>query len=510
MSLDPTGVPGAPNDLGHLAEGGPIAAVDLGSNSFHMIVAESTEGQPTVVDRLRERVGLLEGLEAQGGIDPDVEQRALDCLARFGQRLANVPPERVRSVGTATFREVRDQGRFRMRAEAALGHPIEILPGKEEARLVYLGVAHSLGDDAGRRLVMDIGGGSTEVILGERFESLREHSLSMGCVRWTQRFFRKGKLTAKAIAKAELAARMELEPVVQQLRDLGWSQTVGSSGTILAISEILNAEGWADGTVTQEGLDLLTQTLINAGDVQSLTLTGVKPDRLPVLAGGLVILRALFAGLGIEELTPSNGALREGLLYDLLGRIRHEDVRSRAVLSFASRLGVNEPQASRVMETALALFDQTDKAWSLGPDHRDLLSWAAWLHGVGLAVSFSGYHRHGAYLIEHADLPGFSREDRARLATVVQSHRKRPKLETFANFQGSWRRALPRITLLLRAAIRLRRTNNPTPTPTAEAAGKHLSLTFPEGWLDDHPMTAADLAKEVELAGGLNLELAVF
>lgn len=490
-------------------EGGSIAAVDLGSNSFHMVVADASDGQPAIVDRLRERVGLLEGLEADGGIDPDIEQRALGTLARFGERLAGIPGERIRAVGTATFRKIRDHGRFRMRAESALGHPIEVLPGKEEARLVYLGVAHSMGDDAGRRLVVDIGGGSTEVIIGERFESIMEQSFSMGCVRWTLEHFKKGKLNAKAFARAELAARVQLEPVVEHIRKTGWSQVVGSSGTILGVSEILKAGGWTDGTITHDGLGRLTSALVQFGDVDQVQLSGLKPDRRAVLAGGLAVLRAVFSGLGIEEMRPSNGALREGLLYDLLGRIRHEDVRSRAVSAFGARMGTDEVHAQTVMNYALGLYDQVDKTWSLGPDHRDLLNWAARLHAVGLAVSYSGYHRHGAYLVEHADLPGFSREGRDRLAILVLSHRRRIKHDGFSAFEGSWRRALPRLAALLRIAVRMCRVRTPEgpPMPIAEAESRSLRLTFPPGWLDEHPMTQADLEEETRLVRGLNLEL---
>jgi exopolyphosphatase/guanosine-5'-triphosphate,3'-diphosphate pyrophosphatase len=485
--------------------------VDLGSNSFHMVVAEETEGQPNLVDRLRERVGLLEGLEADGGIDPEVEVRALDCLARFRQRLSGLPAERVRAVGTATFRRVRDQGQFQMRAEAALGQAIEILPGREEARLVFLGVAHSLGHSAGRRLVVDIGGGSTEVIIGERFESEAEKSLSMGCVSWTERFFKKGRLTVKAFARAELAARVELEPVSAKLRARGWNQAVGSSGTILAVSGILKAQGWTDGTITSECLERLVQAMLAVGSSDELRFSGLKPDRRPVLAAGVAILRAVFAGLDVESMLPSQGALREGLLYDLLGRLGHDDVRSQAVLAFGARMGIDEARAGGVRAAALALFDQVQGAWSLGPGHRDLLSWAAWLHGVGLAMSYSGYHRHGAYMVAHADLPGFSREDRKRLAALVLSHRRRPKLEAYGPFEGSWQRVLPRLTLLLRVAVRLCRSGAAVPEsiPVARAQGVRLQLAFSDGWLDAHPMTESDLEAEVDLVRALGLELDV-
>ena len=280
-------------------EGTGLAAVDLGSNSFHMVVGREEDGVPRLVDRLRERVALAEGLLPGGALDPQVGRRALDCLDRFGQRLTGIPSNRVRAVGTATMRRLRRGDAFLREAEERLGHPIEILPGPEEARLVYLGVAHLHGDDTGRRLVVDIGGASTECVLGERFEAHLTDSFSMGCVTWSKRYFPEGEITRAALERAELAASIELEPIERTYRARGWSESIGSSGTILAIEGILQAQGWSTGGIIPKGLVQLSNALVEAGHVDRLQLIGLKEERRSVIAGGLAILRALFRLLEI-------------------------------------------------------------------------------------------------------------------------------------------------------------------------------------------------------------------
>jgi len=487
-----------------------LAAVDLGSNSFKLVVADEVQGVPRYLDVLRERVALAEGLLADGGIESGVAERALACLARFGQRLAGIPPDRVRAVGTATLRKVRKTG-FLRRAEEALGHEIEVLPGREEARLVYLGVAHTLGDDAGRRLVVDIGGASTECVLGERFESVRERSLSMGCVRWSQRFFPDGRVSRRRMEQAELAARLELEPIEKEFRELGWGSCVGSSGTIEAVSEVLQRQGWGAGTITPRGLSKLTRALTDAGSFSAIALDGLKEERRPVIVGGVAVLRGVFAGLGIREMSPSKGALREGLIYDLLGRIHHEDVRMRSVRDFARRFGVDEAHAGRVRTTALELFDFVRQDWSLGPSDRRLLGWAAEAHEVGLAVSWLAHHKHGAYLVQNSDLPGFSQERRDRLAWLLRAHRRRiPPLEFEGATEGTARANL-RLAALLRMAVRLHRNRGASPLPpiAIRTEGKDVVLAFPAGYLARHPLTRAELEDEAALLKEAGLELRV-
>ena len=310
-----------------------IAAVDLGSNSFHLVVAREVDGRPLLVDKLRERVALAEGLNDRQ-LNGVVQARALATLERMSERIKGIPRGRIRAVGTATFRKLRDRGAFLRKASAALGVEIEIVSGREEARLVYLGVAHSLGDDDGRRLVVDIGGASTECILGTRFVSTCEDSLSMGCVTWSQRFFGDGLMKRGRFEKAALAARVELEPIAGRYGPSNWDHAIGSSGTIRAVGSILKGKGWTEGEVTREGLARLQEYLEEARMPKELDLEGLRPDRREVIAGGVAVLTGVFEAFSVEVMRPSGGALREGVLHDLVGRIHHEDVREVSAAAF--------------------------------------------------------------------------------------------------------------------------------------------------------------------------------
>ena len=487
-----------------------LAAVDLGSNSFHAVVAREEEGRPRVIDKVRERVALAEGLHG-GRLDAIVQARALATLERSGERLAAVPRDRVRAVGTATFRRLRDGEAFLRTASKALGTPIEILPGREEARLVYLGVAHALGDDVGDRLVVDIGGGSTECMLGTRFESRSEDSLTMGCVTWSRRFFPGGHMHQGAFEEAELAARVELEPVAKSYSAGQWDHAIGSSGTIRTVAAILEGKGWGDGTITKQGLKRLRAHLVELEHSDRIELEGMRPDRRDVIAGGVAILRGVFKSLGVTEMQPSSGALREGVLHDLLGRIQHEDVREASARAFLERLGQDVEHSERCRVTAWELFDQVDEALGLRSTDRQLLGWAALLHAIGLAVSHSGYHKHGAYLARYADLAGFSRQDRDQLSALVRGQRRRLRPDLLAGFTDERLHALRCLLALLRIALRLRRdrTERSLPKVRVRASGSRYRVGFPDGWLDDHPLTRADLEEESRQldAFGIVLEL---
>lgn len=474
-----------------------LAAVDLGSNSFHLVVAREIDGRPHVIDKVRVRVGLAEGLNGRQ-LDSAAQKRAFEALEMFRERLRVVPQDRIRAVGTATFRRVRDGETFLRRASESLGSQIEVLPGREEARLVYLGVAHALGDDEGRRLVVDIGGGSTECMLGTRFVSERGDSLTMGCVTWTKRFFPGGRVTADRMAEAELAARVELEPVAQLYKAGNWDHAIGSSGTIRTVAAILEGLELGEGTVTRPGLKRLRAQLIDIGKPERFVFEGLRPDRQNVLAGGVAILRAIFKELRVTEMTPSTGALREGALHDLLGRIQHEDVREASALAFMERLGLDTEHGIRCRSTVEELFDQVRKGLSLMPADRQLLGWAALLHTIGFAVSHSGYHKHGAYLAEHADLAGFSRQDRHQLSTLIRGQRRRLRPDLLAGFSGDRVHALRCLLTLLRIGLRLRRDRTAREIPPVRlvASGSRYRLCFPEGWLDEHPLTRADLVQE--------------
>lgn len=483
-----------------------LVAVDCGSNSFHMIIARHVGGDFHVIDRMRERVLLAAGLDADRNLTADAQARGLACLQRFGQRLRSAPGARVRAVGTNTLRKAKNAREFLARARDALGHPIEVISGNEEARLVYLGVAHDLSDDEGRRLVIDIGGGSTEVILGERFEARRTDSLHMGCVGHTLRFFPDGRLRRDAFRVAVTEAQVELEPIKRDLRRIGWVSAVGSSGTITAIDGILRANGWGDG-ITYPGLQKLRGAMIEQGRIDKLAIPELSEERASVLPGGLAILMAAFKSLRIERMTAASGALREGLLYDTIGRIRHEDVRDRTIERLTERYGIDREQALRVQATARACLRQVAGPWGLhDPELGRLLDQAARLHELGLVVSFSGFHEHGAYLLAHGDMPGFSRDQQLYLAALVAAHRRRLKPDRIEALRAAGGEPAVRLAALLRIATTLDRARDPAALPpfALVAAGPVLELRLPAGWLDEHPMTAADLRHEqefLEMAG---------
>ena len=487
-----------------------VAAVDLGSNSFHMIVARPEPDGLRVVDRLRESVRLAAGLDADKNLDEAARERALACLERFGQRVRELPRGAVRAVGTDTLRQSRDARAFVAEAEAALGHPIQVVSGYEEARLIYLGVAHSIADDDDRRLVMDIGGGSTEFIIGEHFIPKEMESLHMGCVSATRQHFADGRITEKRLRRAEVAARRELEPIAARYRRLGWERAIGASGTIKAIERCLHANGWSDTGIDAAGLARLKAALIDAGHVDKLALSGVSDARAQVLPGGLAVLLGAFDQLGLERLEAADGALREGLLFDLLGRIRHQDVRTATVMATAARYHADSDQAQRVATTAEFLRGEVAKAWSLDAEFfGDMLVWAARTHEIGLDVSHSQYHKHGDYILRHGDLAGFSREEQQVLATLVRAHRRKFPKGVFKDLPADWQDAAARLAVLLRLAVILHRARSDEPLPVmdCQADGPTLELRFPKDWLDARPLLATDLQEEAELLASAGFQL---
>jgi len=476
-----------------------IAAVDLGSNSFHMVVARVVQGQIHVIDRIREGVRLAAGLDAKRELNAASQKHALECLQRFGQRLHGVAPARVRAVGTNTFRQARNIRPFLERAERALGHEIDVIPGREEARLIYLGVAHDLADDAGRRLVIDIGGGSTECIIGERFAALETNSLYMGCVSHSLRYFPRGRIRAADFERAQIAARLELQTIERRYRALGWQECKGSSGTAIHVATILRENGWGRDGITAKGLKKLAKVLVAAGSTSGLTLPGLAPDRTAVLPGGVAIMQALFDGLGIELMTPASGALREGLLYDLLGRIRHEDVRDQTIRRWSERYHVDLEQAGRVERSAITFLRQVAAAWRLDVESaQQLLSWAAQLHEIGLSLAFTGYHKHSAYLVTHGDMPGFSIADQRVLGALLLGQRRKFPADALAALPEERRASITRLCLLLRLSVSLNRSRSPVALPqlSLRARANGLDVVFPAGWLDHHPLTRADLHEE--------------
>ncbi len=490
-----------------------LAAIDLGSNSFHMIIAQPRDGRFQVVDKLREMVQLRAGLDGENTLSKEAQDRAIACLQRFGERIKELPADSVRVVGTNTLRVAKNSWGFLRLARQALGHPIEIIAGEEEARLIYLGVAHALAFDESRRLVMDVGGGSTEFIIGEGFKGLRRESLEMGCVSFSQRFFSGGKITRTSMRAALIVAGTRLREIQRPYRNMGWKEVIGASGTIRSVANIVKENGWADdGVISLKSLDKLTEALIDAGHVDNLKLAGLSDERAPIIPGGLAVLKAAFERLKIDRMLVSDGALREGLLYDLLGRIQHDDERDRTVASLARRYQIDEAQADRVSAMAVQLFNQVSTVWKINnKEYLHSLQWAATLHEIGLAISHNQFHRHSAYLIAESVLPGFSREDQHALAIILLAQRKKFPKKAFKRLPDELHKSTKRLAVLLRLAMVFNRGRSELVDTFVKlkVIKKGLRLSLPAGWLAKHPLSEADLLQEVAYLKSIKIKLKV-
>ncbi len=472
-----------------------LAAVDMGSNSFRLEVVRVSGDQLYPLDSLKETVRLAGGLSADKELDESTQAGALACLQRFGERLRGLSPEAIRCVGTSTLRIARNANAFIRKAEEALGHPIEIVAGREEARLIYLGVAHSLPASEDRRLVVDIGGGSTEFIIGQRLEPHECESLHMGCVNFTQRFFANGLIDKAAMKAAEMTARAEVERIAHTFSRANWQQAVGSSGTARALREILEKNGLVERGITADGLAKLRSLLIKVDSADALDLAGLRGDRRPVIAGGFAIMSGLFAELGIEQMDVTETAMREGILYDLLGRFHKQDMREVTVDEFMRRYHIDTRQAARVRRVALSLLAANGV---VSDNDERFLDWAARLHEIGLSVSHGGYHRHSGYILEKADMPGFSRSDQARLALLARAQRgvllKLPEFAAESGLSDNDRL----LVWVLRQAVILCRSRRDVEIPDikVEANGKKFRLSLPQNWLELHPLTQRALEEE--------------
>lgn len=410
-----------------------LAAVDLGSNSFRLEIGRFDRGQINRTEYLKETVRQGNGLDADRNLTPEAMQRGWECLARFGERLAGFKKNEVRAVATQTLREARNRDAFLTRAHAVLGFPIDVISGLEEARLIYQGVAHLLPQSDERRLVVDIGGRSTEMIVGKGLDARTLESYRVGSVAWSMKYFPDGQFSARAFQQAEIAAKAVLENAVNAYPASAWDVAYGASGTIGAVADVLAASGSAAGLVTREGLDWLLDRLIKAQSAERLKMDGMKEDRRAVIGGGISVLRAVFDLLDIRQMHAAQGALRHGVLYDLLDREQHlTDLRSTSVQRLASKFDADAVQAQRVGKVARRLFGMAGLSL---PDaeaehlQRKLL-WAAQLHEIGSQISHSDYHKHGAYILDNADAPGFALPELHRLSQLVLGHRgKLRKLE---------------------------------------------------------------------------------
>jgi len=485
-----------------------LAAVDLGSNSFHLEIGRVLERQIYPLDAVREVVRLGGGLTAEKRIDRATQAAALQALAKFAERLRGFPRQGVRAVGTNALRVAKNAGQFLREARAVLGFPIEVISGREEARLIYLGVAHALPVSARRRLVVDVGGGSTEFIIGTGLEPQLTESLYMGCLSYSLRFFPDGKIDKPRMKAAELAARQELAGIVHAYRATGWEDAVGSSGTARSLESILRENGFAAEGLTREGLERLRALLIKQERADPDRVAGLRANRAPVLPGGLAILTAVFDELGIEAMKVSEGALRHGVLYDLLGRVEHRDMREVTVAQFMRRYHVDAPHAERLKALALTVYDALTPGAEREEDaDRQMLEWAARLAEIGLSIEHAQYHKHSAYVLSNADMPGFSRMEQARLARLVLAHRGKLRKMQDAGLDGAdWK-----LVFALRTAALILRSRSDARLPflrvAADAGG--FAIDLPQSWLDDNPLSAAALESETDHWKSIGMKLAL-
>ena len=486
------------------------AAVDLGSNSFHLVVSRYEHGAFRVVERQKEVVRLAAGLDENNNLSDEKAERALRCLREFAQLLRNIPKTNVRAVGTNALRRLNNSKKFIENAEDALGHSIEIIAGREEARLIYLGVSKwsAMADES--RLVIDIGGGSTEIIAGNSHVPQCRESIEMGCVVYSKRFFADGVITKERFQQAKLAAELALRPVIQQFRLVGWSKVIGCSGTMKSLALAVDAAGVANGIIKRDDLQRLLEKVVEFKHVDDLNLPGLTKDRQPVFAGGFSILLALFEVFDIQQMSVSDIALREGLLYDLVGRSSAEDIRDLTVAAMINRWSIETQQGLQVQETAVGLYDQVAVDWDIQDIlFRNTLGWSALLHEVGLLISHDRYHKHGAYVVANADMAGFTKRDQLLLSALIVGHRQKFPLDRFEQLPSNLVTPTKRVAIILRLAVLMHRGRgfDSAKAVKISAQGQQIELQFSKDYLQQNPLTQADLEQEKSRLKSIGVKL---
>jgi exopolyphosphatase/guanosine-5'-triphosphate,3'-diphosphate pyrophosphatase len=479
-----------------------LAALDLGSNSFRLEIGRLDHGQIHRTEYLKETVRQGNGLDENRNLSQEAMQRGWDCLARFAERLAGFERHQVRAVATQTLREARNRDAFLTQAHAILGFPIDVIPGREEARLIYQGVARLLPQSDERRLVVDIGGRSTEMILGQGYDASVTESFRVGSVAWSMKYFPNGQFTRDAFRIAEIAAKAVLDEALNAYRRDTWDVAYGSSGTVGAVADILHAAGWPQNLINREGLDWISERLLKAQTVDKLRIEGMKDDRKLVIGGGISTLRAVFDLLDIDEMHAADGALRHGVLYDLVTRSQEDtDLRAVSVQRMATRFAVDAEQAQRVSQLACTLFGQLQSDTGMAATEinrlQRKLNWAGQLHEIGCHISHNYYHKHGAYILDHADAPGFALSELHRLSQLVLSHRgKLRKLELDFNDTVFMQQLLClRLATILCHARRTPDTGSLQLRLDPERTNQAVLNTRP-GWAQTYPQSAHLLREE--------------
>lgn len=487
-----------------------IAAVDLGSNSFHLTLAQLQHNNLQIIGRLKEKVRLAAGLDKNNILTEESQQRAFNCLEQFKQRLGDSDTAYVRAVGTYALRKAKNTPEFLLKAEAILGYPIEVISGREEARLIFEGVAHFQLTNR-KQMVVDIGGGSTEFAIGEAFEPVLLDSLQMGCVSYSQKFFNDGLVSKSNFKRAITAARLELLSIQDLYLREGWEITVGTSGTIESILDIYQATNSEKSDITLNDLLTLKKRLIDTKNIADINLEGLSETRREILPAGLAILIAIFKTLKIESMSTSPAALREGLLYELVGQEKTADIKERAVRGLLARYHIDMDQARRVNTIALLLWNKVAKPWDLDNDYfKYMLSWAARCHEIGLSINFSKQQKHGEYIIKNSDLSGFSIMQQRLLALLVRSFRRKFPLHRFEVISDDkFRTQLIRLGRILRLAVLFNHRRRDVAWPEIEVAvdNEEMTLVFPAQYLSEHSLLAADLEQEQAYLSQVNLPL---
>ncbi|QIC84990.1 exopolyphosphatase [Serratia liquefaciens] len=473
------------------------AAIDLGSNSFHMLVVREVAGSIQTLARIKRKVRLAAGLDQNNLLSHEAMQRGWQCLKLFAERLQDIPREQIRVVATATLRLASNADEFLQTAEQILGCPIQVISGEEEARLIYHGVAHTTGGPD-QRLVVDIGGGSTELVTGTGAQAAQLYSLSMGCVTWLERFFTDRNLGQENFERAEQAAREMVRPIAPQLRQHGWQICVGASGTVQALQEIMVAQGM-DERITLSKLRQLKQRAIQCGKLEELEIEGLTLERALVFPSGLSILLAIFQELGIESMMLAGGALREGLVYGMLHLPVEQDIRSRTIRNLQRRYLLDTEQAERVSQLAANFSQQVSNEWQLDARCRELLHSACLIHEIGLSVDFKQAPQHAAYLIRHLDLPGFTPAQKKLLATLLQNQSNTLDLPLLSQQNALPPSTAQRLCRILRLAIIFASRRRDDTLPAVRLRANHddeLTVILPPGWLEQHPLRAEALEQE--------------
>ncbi len=486
------------------------AAIDLGSNSFHMVVAEPEGDSIRIIDSLRDSVRLGSGLDEKKNLTDETMERSLEALRIFAQRLRDVPCKQFRVVGTNTLRRAKNADIFMAEARSILGRNVEIISGREEARLIYSAVAHTHPDPDHKRLVCDIGGGSTELIVGHGMKPRLMESVNMGCVSVMNKFFSPDKVTNKQFNKAITYGELELQPLKQVYLHSEWDTATGCSGTIKATGRMLAELSITDGVITRKGLRELRQKLVKAGSVDAMGFTSISARRAQVIPGGIAVLSAVMRSLNIDCFEVSQVALREGLIFNMLGKREHTDIQQETISTLNRRFSIDEAQAIRVENTAMRLFDLVVNEWGLDDEtDSDLLRWAARLHEVGMGIAHSQYHKHGAYIVQYYDMFGFSKAEQNALSMMVRYHRRKIELDAIDVLPKAESKRLQKLISLLRLAALLHRGRHEDDLKrvSLEVDGNTLTFSLAADWIEEMPLTHAALESESERLSEMAIEL---